>query len=66
MNANEVANNLTHGTSDISITLIEGMRKEEMAEIISKILNVPSIEIVKKPMKDIFSRYLHGPKKRYI
>ena len=48
MNANEVANNLTHGTSDISITLIEGMRKEEMAEIISKILNVPSIEIVKK------------------
>jgi UPF0755 protein len=48
MNANEIANNLTHGTSDSSITLIEGMRKEEMAEIISKTLNIPSIEIVRK------------------
>lgn len=48
MNAVEVANTLTHGTSDISITLIEGMRKEEMAEIISKILDVPSIEVIKK------------------
>ena len=48
MNAVEVANNLTHGTSDTSITLIEGMRKEEMAEIISKAFDILSIEIVKK------------------
>lgn len=48
MDANEIANSLTHGTSDISITLIEGMRKEEMAEIISKTLNIPSFEIEKK------------------
>lgn len=48
MDANEIANNLTHGTSDSSITLIEGMRKEEMAEIISKTLNIPSIEIEEK------------------
>jgi len=48
MDANEIANSLTHGTSDSSITLIEGMRKEEMAEIISKILNIPSIEILEK------------------
>jgi len=48
MNADEVANSLTHGTSDSSITLIEGMRKEEMAEIISKTFDIPSIEIIKK------------------
>jgi len=48
MNANEIANSLTHGTSDSSITLIEGMRKEEMAEIISKILDIPEIEIIQK------------------
>lgn len=45
MSAVEVASNLTHGTSDSSVTLIEGMRKEEMAEIISKNFNIPSIEI---------------------
>lgn len=48
MNATEVANNLTHGTSDTSITLIEGMRKEEMAEIISKEMDIPSIEVTEK------------------
>ncbi|MFA6017512.1 MAG: endolytic transglycosylase MltG [Patescibacteria group bacterium] len=48
MSANDVANNLTHGTSDTSITLIEGMRKEEMAEIISKTLDIPSIEVTQK------------------
>lgn len=47
MNANEVANTLTHGTLDIQITLIEGMRKEEMAQIISKALDIPEIEIVR-------------------
>jgi len=47
MNAQEVATNLTHGTIDIWLTLIEGMRKEEMAQVISKTLDIPEIEIVK-------------------
>lgn len=47
MTAEEVANTLTHGTLDIQITLIEGMRKEEMAQIISKALDIPEIEIVR-------------------
>lgn len=48
MNAIEIATYLTHGTSDTSITLIEGMRKEEMAEIISKALDIPGIEVTQK------------------
>lgn len=47
MSADVVANTLTHGTLDIQITLIEGMRKEEMAQIISKALDIPEIEIVR-------------------
>ncbi len=47
MSAMEVAKNLTHGTLDIWITLIEGMRKEEMAQIISKNLDIPEIEFIK-------------------
>lgn len=47
MSADEVANTLTHGTLDIQITLIEGMRKEEMAQIISKALDIPEIEIIR-------------------
>ena len=47
MNAQEVATSLTHGTVDIWLTLIEGMRKEEMAQIISKTLDIPEIEIVR-------------------
>jgi UPF0755 protein len=48
MSATEVATNLTHGTVDIWLTLIEGMRKEEMAQIISKNLDIPEIEFIKK------------------
>ena len=48
MNAQEVATSLTHGTIDIWLTLIEGMRKEEMAQIISKNLDIPEIEIERK------------------
>lgn len=48
MSASEVATNLTHGTIDTWLTLIEGMRKEEMAQIISKTLDIPEIEIIKK------------------
>lgn len=44
MTAEEVAKNLTHGTLDVRVTLIEGMRKEEMAQIISKSLDIPEVE----------------------
>ncbi|MEK7598101.1 MAG: endolytic transglycosylase MltG [Patescibacteria group bacterium] len=47
MNAQEVATNLTHGTIDTWLTLIEGMRKEEMAQIIAKTLDIPEIEIIR-------------------
>ena len=47
MTVQEVATNLTHGTIDTWLTLIEGMRKEEMAQIISKTLDIPEIEIIK-------------------
>lgn len=48
MNAQEVAANLTHGTIDIWLTLIEGMRKEEMAQVVSKNFDIPEIEFIKK------------------
>ncbi len=48
MDGNEIANSLTHGTTDTWLTLIEGMRKEEMAQIISKTLEIPEIEIKSK------------------
>ena len=48
MSATELAKNLTHGTLDVWITLIEGMRKEEMAQVISKNLDIPEIEFIKK------------------
>lgn len=47
MSAVEVAKNLTHGTLDIWVTLIEGMRKEEMAQVISKNFDIPEIEFIK-------------------
>lgn len=47
MTANEVAKNLTHGTLDIRVTLIEGTRKEEMAQVISKNFNITEVEFIK-------------------
>jgi UPF0755 protein len=47
MSAQELATNLTHGTVDIWLTLIEGMRKEELAQAISKSLDIPEIEIIR-------------------
>ncbi|MFH0979794.1 MAG: endolytic transglycosylase MltG [Candidatus Roizmanbacteria bacterium] len=47
MNAFEIAKNLTHGTLDVWVTLIEGTRKEEMAQVISKNLDIPEIEFIK-------------------
>ena len=48
MNAYEIANTLTHGTLDLWVTLIEGTRREEMAQIISRELNIPEVEFIKE------------------
>lgn len=47
MNALEIAKNLTHGTLDIWITIIEGLRKEEIAQLISQNVGIPEIEFLK-------------------
>jgi len=47
MDAYQIAKNLTHGTLDVWVTLIEGTRKEEMAQIIGNELNIPQVEIIK-------------------
>jgi len=47
MNGYQIAKNLTHGTLDVWVTLIEGTRKEEMAQIIGNQLNIPEVEIIK-------------------
>ena len=41
MTAEEIAKSLTHGTLDIWVTVIEGLRKEEVAQIVSKNLGLP-------------------------
>lgn len=46
MNAYEIADALTHGTTDVWVTLIEGTRREEMAQVLSRELNIPEVEIV--------------------
>ncbi len=47
MNAHEVAELLTHGTLDEWVTIIEGLRKEEIAQILSKKLDIPEVEFTK-------------------
>lgn len=47
MSVYQIAKTLTHGTLDVWITLIEGMRKEEMAQIISRNLNIPEAEFIR-------------------
>lgn len=46
MDVYEIAQNLTHGTLDIWVTIIEGLRKEEIAQIFSKEFSIPEIEFV--------------------
>lgn len=48
MNAYQIAQNLTKGTLDVWITIIEGLRKEEIAQIFSRELGLPEIEFIKK------------------
>ncbi len=47
MSAKEIANNLTHGTLDIWLTIIEGLRKEEIAQIVSQSTGIPETEFLK-------------------
>ena len=47
MNVYQITKTLTHGTLDIWVTFIEGMRKEEYAQIISKNFNIPETEFIK-------------------
>lgn len=47
MNTEEIAQALTHGTSDIWVTVIEGLRKEEIAQIFSQQMSIPESEFLK-------------------
>ena len=47
MNVYEIAKTLTKGTLDIWITIVEGLRKEEIAQIFSRELNIPESEFLK-------------------
>lgn len=47
LNAHEIAELLTHGTLDEWVTIIEGLRKEEIAQILSKKLDIPEVEFTK-------------------
>jgi UPF0755 protein len=44
MDAYEVARTLTHGTQDTKVTIIEGLRKEEIAQILVKQFNITETE----------------------
>jgi UPF0755 protein len=47
MNTYEIARALTKGTLDVWITIIEGLRKEEIAQIFSRELAIPESEFIK-------------------
>lgn len=46
MNAVQIADNLTRGTLDNWVTIPEGLRKEEVAEIVSQDFDIPETEFV--------------------
>ena len=48
MNAEEIAQNLTHGTADIWVTIIEGLRKEEIAQILTENFKIPTIPFIEQ------------------
>jgi UPF0755 protein len=47
MNVYEIADSLTRGTLDVWVTVIEGLRKEEIAQVISQNLGIPEVEFSK-------------------
>jgi len=48
MNALEIAKELTHGTLDAWVTIIEGLRVEEIASIVAKELSIPETIFINK------------------
>ncbi|MCL4375045.1 endolytic transglycosylase MltG [Patescibacteria group bacterium] len=48
MTGTQIAQTLTHGTTDVWVTILEGWRKEEAAQAISAKLNIPESEIIKR------------------
>jgi len=47
MNTYEIAQTLTKGTLDVWITVVEGLRREEIAQIFGRELNIPESEFLK-------------------
>lgn len=47
MDAFKIAETLTHGTLDVWVTIVEGLRKEEIAHLIGKELDIPEVEFIK-------------------
>lgn len=47
MDAYQIAKILTHGTLDQWITVIEGLRKEEIAQLVSQNIGIPEVEFLK-------------------
>ena len=48
MNVFEIVKELQHGTLDVWITVVEGLRKEEIAQIISQKFNISEVDFIKK------------------
>lgn len=48
MTAREIAQNLTKGSNDLWVTIIEGLRKEEVAQIISSQFDIPESEFIRR------------------
>lgn len=48
MGAEQIAQTLTHGTLDIWVTLIEGLRKEEIAQILAENFKIPPIAFIEQ------------------
>ncbi len=47
MNSDEIVKALTHGTLDKWLTIIEGTRKEEIAQVVTQNLDIPESEFLK-------------------
>lgn len=47
MDAYQIAKILTHGTLDQWITVIEGLRREEIAQLVSQNIGIPEVEFLK-------------------
>lgn len=48
MTAQEVANTLTHGTADVWVTIVEGLRKEEVAQKLTEQFTLSEISFIEQ------------------